>query len=296
MVSLALQAGDAATWGSTVVAVGSVLLTIYQGQVQRGELARQNELQSEASQLQRRQIEAAERRALVMEEMLVRLSADRGDVRAGGGATRTASEAPEPVAAQADAPPSDPGPGYGYGYAPPAAPAQYGPPPGSPPDAQSPPAYGSAPLPPFAQPGSRGPQADGGRRPYVPWTLERRSHDAYALRNTGGEVLEKVRINPAKLPPVVRNLPEDAVVWPNEAVEFLMAGDDRHKDGGSVPTEIWVSWEGQEKEVAVPVPPRQAEFGERPPRPERVRRVWRPRRASRTGAASRTPFFKRRRG
>lgn len=72
---LALEAGDAATWGSTVVTFGMACFAIAQGIGQRRELRRQNELQAEASQLQRRQIETAERRTLVMEQLLAQLSA-----------------------------------------------------------------------------------------------------------------------------------------------------------------------------------------------------------------------------
>ncbi len=72
---LALEAGDAATWGSTVVTFGMACYAIAQGVGQKRDLRRQNELQSEASQLQRRQIETAERRTLIMEQMLARLTA-----------------------------------------------------------------------------------------------------------------------------------------------------------------------------------------------------------------------------
>ncbi|WP_314177623.1 hypothetical protein [Streptomyces winkii] len=72
---LALETGDAATWGSTVVTFGMACYAIVQGIGQRRDLRRQNELQSEASQLQRRQIETAERRALIMEQLLTQVTA-----------------------------------------------------------------------------------------------------------------------------------------------------------------------------------------------------------------------------
>ncbi|MCH6163911.1 hypothetical protein [Streptomyces marispadix] len=85
---LALEAGDAATWGSTVVTFAMACYAIGQGISQRRDLRRQNELQAEASQLQRRQIETAERRTLVMEQLLAQLTATSGpsapDPRAGG--------------------------------------------------------------------------------------------------------------------------------------------------------------------------------------------------------------------
>ena len=71
---LAIEAGDAATWGSTVVTFGMACYAIAQGISQRRDLRRQNELQAEASQLQRRQIETAERRTLIMEDLLHRVS------------------------------------------------------------------------------------------------------------------------------------------------------------------------------------------------------------------------------
>ena len=75
---LALEAGDAATWGSTVVTFGMACFALVQGVGQKRDLRRQNELQSEASQLQRRQIETAERRTLVMEQLLAQLTAAAG--------------------------------------------------------------------------------------------------------------------------------------------------------------------------------------------------------------------------
>jgi hypothetical protein len=72
---LALEAGDAATWGSTVVTFGMACYAIAQGMSQRRDLRRQNELQAETSQLQRRQIEMTERRTLIMEDLLHRVSA-----------------------------------------------------------------------------------------------------------------------------------------------------------------------------------------------------------------------------
>ncbi|OEU92055.1 hypothetical protein DB35_06355 [Streptomyces abyssalis] len=72
---MALETGDAATWGGTVVTFGMACYAIAQGVGQRRDLRRQNELQAEASQLQRRQIEAAERHTLAMEQLLGQLTA-----------------------------------------------------------------------------------------------------------------------------------------------------------------------------------------------------------------------------
>ena len=311
MVSMAFEAGDAATWGSTVIALASIFLTLYQARSQKRDLKRdlerQNELQAEASQLQRRQIEASERRALAMEHMLERLSASlapypsgshtpsavqiparwetapHGDGAPDGGSVPEQPPAPdvEPDAASEPSP-QDPAPGPGYGYPQPAVagPGPEGSAPHAAPDISdeddwtlpppAPPAPAPAyPVPPSADgygypqqpatpppPPSYQPAAPRGMSPYPasrarsPWFLRRSNRHTYALVNSSGATLWNVRVNPSNLPPTVRNLPEAAVVRPYESVEFLMADS----VGAPVPREVWVSWEGQAQEVAVPVP------------------------------------------
>ncbi|MFD6550368.1 hypothetical protein [Streptomyces sp. NPDC058398] len=66
MMTLGLETGDAATWASSVVAVLAVAFAIWQQWKQgRG--------QAEADAIARRQLEATERRTLVLEESLGRL-------------------------------------------------------------------------------------------------------------------------------------------------------------------------------------------------------------------------------
>ncbi|MGW7518962.1 hypothetical protein ACWGJ2_25575 [Streptomyces sp. NPDC054796] len=98
MENYALEAGDAATWGSTLVTFAMACFAIWQGASQKRDLKRQNELQAEASQLQRRQIETAERRTLVMEQILARMT---GHSDAGvnvNGQRPPAAPAPAPAA------------------------------------------------------------------------------------------------------------------------------------------------------------------------------------------------------
>ncbi|RKE20126.1 hypothetical protein BX266_3471 [Streptomyces sp. TLI_171] len=84
----------------------------------------------------------------------------------------------------------------------------------------------------------------------IAWSLEHRGKHTYVLRNEGTETATGVRVDPANLPPTAINVPENAVVRPQESVDFVMAST----FGGLVPNEIWVSWDGHEEPVAVRVP------------------------------------------
>ncbi|QPP05095.1 hypothetical protein G4Z16_00350 [Streptomyces bathyalis] len=198
---LALEAGDAATWGSTVVTFGMACYAIAQGMSQRRDLRRQNELQAETSQLLRRQIETAERRTLVMEDVLFRISAVAWPAAPDSSRRRPAAvQEPEPsfdggqpppprysrdevvraaavpdeaVPEDADEPDPEPpystgsaGPPGGYGSPPPSTgpagpPGGYGSPPPSTGPAGPPGGYGSQQWPPPAQQ-QRGPVPVGG--------------------------------------------------------------------------------------------------------------------------------------
>jgi hypothetical protein len=81
----------------------------------------------------------------------------------------------------------------------------------------------------------------------VQWNLERRK-DLFTLRNVGTTTAEGVRVLPENLPPITRNLPDNASVRPQEAVEFFMVGT----WGEPVPPQIMVAWDGREAVVAVP--------------------------------------------
>lgn len=66
MVTLGLEAGDAATWSSSAIALLAIGFAVWQQW-------KQGKGQAEADALARRQMEATERRALVLEESLGRL-------------------------------------------------------------------------------------------------------------------------------------------------------------------------------------------------------------------------------
>lgn len=91
-------------------------------------------------------------------------------------------------------------------------------------------------------------------RLHTTWAVQQMSDLVFALRNTGSRAAIGVSLDRARLPTIVRHVPEDAVVRPGEAAEFIMAGTRRNP----LPAEIWVSWEGQEGFVPVPVPGRSA--------------------------------------
>ncbi|MER5571641.1 hypothetical protein ABT083_36555 [Streptomyces goshikiensis] len=190
MMNLAVEAGDWGTWSASFVAIAALLYSLYQGWQQRRDQLRANELQAEASQLQQREVEAAERRALAMEETLARLVA-RAELAADV-VSIPGSEAQGLVPAEAES---------------------------------------------RHELGST-------------WAVERRGKHGYVLRNVSDRSLTGVHVNTSNLPPVTRNVPEGAVVRAGESIQFLMAP----AWGGPVPDEIWVSWDGQDQEVAVRLP------------------------------------------
>jgi hypothetical protein len=247
MTWLALEIGDAATWGSTAVTFCMACFAIAQGVAQRRDMRQQNELQAEASQLQRRQIETAERRTLVMEQLLMQLSASSAP------AARSAADA-EPEwedtsavpgsAAWHQAVPAAAAPPAGYGAPPP---AKQKPAPASDngavarstaPAAASVPSPWGAPLPAAAAPAPS------------EWRLERVGRHGFALRNITGRTLQGVRVDRANLPGSARGIPEDTVVRAGETAEFLMAPE----RGRPLPESLLVTWEGQPTPAWVPVP------------------------------------------
>lgn len=88
-------------------------------------------------------------------------------------------------------------------------------------------------------------------RPDVSWLLARRGKNTYVLRNVGSETATHVRIDPESISAIVRALPVDATIRPQESAEFMMVG----ALGAPVPNEIYVFSEGYEADpqvVAVP--------------------------------------------
>jgi hypothetical protein len=283
---LALEAGDAATWGSTVVTFGMACYAVAQGISQRRDLRRQNELQAEASQLQRRQSETAERRTLVMEQLLTQLTAESRPPAPppvwpspAPPAQRQTAPVPPPAPA-ADLPdevadedeeasepvrsagPAGPPGGYGYprgdGSPPQPQPATYEPPPYQPPGVSAPPSY-QQPGPayearredvPWSPPAPMQQQPAWSSMPANPWRIERIGRNGFALRNTGTSTLTDVHVSRAELPASARGVPENGVVRPGETAEFLMAAG----RGDPLPGTILVSWDGQPHPVPVPVP------------------------------------------
>lgn len=74
----------------------------------------------------------------------------------------------------------------------------------------------------------------------------------YALQNQGTGPASKVTVLDRGLPPMVNNIPVDVDLEPGESHLFLMVGT----MGGPVPPQIYVTWDGQEDPVPLPVPPR----------------------------------------
>ncbi|MFI6296847.1 hypothetical protein ACIBEJ_35020 [Nonomuraea sp. NPDC050790] len=82
----------------------------------------------------------------------------------------------------------------------------------------------------------------------VRWQIENVINSRYALRNVGSVVATGVTVDESQVLAPARLLPKDAAVRPDEAVEFLIFGTFQHP----MPTELWVTWDGQEQPIAVP--------------------------------------------
>lgn len=95
-----------------------------------------------------------------------------------------------------------------------------------------------------------GPAAE--EKPDVRWSLDRKSKNAFVLRNVGTDVAEEVRIPAEGAAQISRGLPESATLRPQESVEFLMIG----AMGAPVPNEILVIWKGRHPDdpLVLPVP------------------------------------------
>ncbi|MER6152015.1 hypothetical protein [Streptomyces hirsutus] len=83
------------------------------------------------------------------------------------------------------------------------------------------------------------------------WQLSHKRGDAYVLRNVGTAVATGVRVDVGQHPRgLTRALPEDAVVRPQEAVEFLLLA----AWGAPRPNSIRVEWDGGEQTLPVTEP------------------------------------------
>ncbi|GAA1016969.1 hypothetical protein [Streptomyces thermogriseus] len=83
------------------------------------------------------------------------------------------------------------------------------------------------------------------------WQLAHKQGNAYVLRNVGTAVATGVRVDVGQHPRgLTRALPEDAVVRPQEAVEFLLLA----AWGAPRPDSIRVVWDGGEQTLPVTEP------------------------------------------
>lgn len=85
--------------------------------------------------------------------------------------------------------------------------------------------------------------------PVVLWRLERNGN-LFVLRNIGSAVATGVTVDETQIEAMTRELPKDAAVRPGASVDFFMVG----VLGGPMPNEIWLTWDGTDEPVAVPVP------------------------------------------
>ncbi|MFF3443634.1 hypothetical protein [Streptosporangium sp. NPDC002721] len=84
----------------------------------------------------------------------------------------------------------------------------------------------------------------------VSWDIQHVSGALYLLRNTGDDIATGVTADASKIGGIPRQLPEGAAVRPNESVQFMLV------DTWQSPLahELWLTWDGQEEPVAVPIP------------------------------------------
>ncbi|MFI2349485.1 hypothetical protein ACH492_21025 [Streptomyces sp. NPDC019443] len=75
MVNMAVEVGDAATWGSTLVALLVAVTAWLQGRKAKADQEEQARVQRETMELAHRQTEARERRAFAVEQLLEQLIA-----------------------------------------------------------------------------------------------------------------------------------------------------------------------------------------------------------------------------
>ncbi|MCB5169317.1 hypothetical protein LG634_31470 [Streptomyces bambusae] len=185
MMNQAIEMGDAATWGATLTASAALLLSLWQFWAQKMEQARRDEVDSQAAAVANRQAEAAERRALAVEQSLQQLLASLASAR--DPLEQDELETAERAASSAEA---------------------------------------------------------------VSWRLAR-SKNTFVLRNEGNVTATGVRVGLGDHPAgLTRRVPEDAVVRPNESVEFLVIG----AWGQPVPREFQIYRDGQEEPEILAVP------------------------------------------
>ena len=83
----------------------------------------------------------------------------------------------------------------------------------------------------------------------VSLSIEHPQGDRYVLRNNGTEVADHVYVDESQLPPIVRNIPQDAVIRPGEGHDMLIKGVFGHP----MPNQLYVQWQGSDGYRAIPL-------------------------------------------
>lgn len=94
------------------------------------------------------------------------------------------------------------------------------------------------------------PPIDPATKPDVAWDLERPGKTRFVLRNIGTDIATGVTIDPEQFKGFARQLPTNAAVRPGASVEFLVFT----AMGAPLPNEVWVSWDGIDEPIAIPIP------------------------------------------
>ncbi|MGW3365953.1 hypothetical protein ACWDOR_23770 [Streptosporangium canum] len=85
----------------------------------------------------------------------------------------------------------------------------------------------------------------------ITWRIEHFGKHMYVLRNEGSDIATGVTADRSQIAAPIRQLPEDAAVRPGGLLEFMIIPTWQ----SGMPAEIWLTWDGQEEPVAVPMPP-----------------------------------------
>jgi hypothetical protein len=86
--------------------------------------------------------------------------------------------------------------------------------------------------------------------PKVAWRVEWVNRQRYLLRNIGVGPAARLRIDVRDAHPLVGLKETEEPIPPNGSVSFLITGS----MGRPAPTGLWLTWDGQEEPVAIPVP------------------------------------------
>ncbi|TPG31660.1 hypothetical protein [Mycolicibacterium hodleri] len=84
----------------------------------------------------------------------------------------------------------------------------------------------------------------------VSWQIEHRGGSQYVLRNTGTDIAEHVSVDAEQLGGLARSVPADAVIRPQQGVDFLILATWGHP----APNQLYIKWNDMQEYVAVPMP------------------------------------------